>query len=126
VEAEAAEGGKNLVMRKILLKPEKELVKKTSLFRTACKMKDKVCKVIIDSGRTDNLVSTEMVEKMELKKTTHPNPYKVSWLQKGHQVMVSQQWQVEFKIGGYKDEILCDVIPMDVCHILLGRPWQYG
>ena len=34
--------------------------------------------------------------------------------------MVSQQCQVEFNIGGYKDEILCDVIPMDVCHILLG------
>jgi hypothetical protein len=31
----------------------------------------------------------------------------------------------EFKIGGYKDEILCDVIPMDVCHLLLGIPWQY-
>jgi hypothetical protein len=39
--------------------------------------------------------------------------------------MVSQQCQVEFKIGGYKDEILCDVIPMNACHILLGRPWQY-
>ena len=25
----------------------------------------------------------------------------------------------------YKYEILCDIIPMDVCHILLGRPWQY-
>ena len=21
---------------------------------------------------------------------------------------------------------MCDVMPMDVCHILLGRPWQYG
>jgi hypothetical protein len=39
--------------------------------------------------------------------------------------MVSQQCQAEFKIGGYKDEIFSDVIPMDVCHILLGRPWQY-
>jgi hypothetical protein len=29
-------------------------------------------------------------------------------------------------IGGYNDKILCDVIPMDVCHLLLGRPWQYG
>jgi hypothetical protein len=81
--------------------------------------------VIIDSGSTNNLVSTEMVEKLELKTIAHPRPYKVSWLQKGHQVMVSQQCQVEFKIGGYKDEILCDVIPMDVCHILLGRPWKY-
>jgi hypothetical protein len=32
---------------------------------------------------------------------------------------------VEFKIGGYRDEILCYVIPMDVCHILLGRPWKF-
>jgi hypothetical protein len=28
-------------------------------------------------------------------------------------------------IGGYKDEILCDEIPMEVCHILLGRPWNF-
>jgi hypothetical protein len=77
--------------------------------------------VIIDSGSTDNIVSTKMMEKLELKTTTHPNPYKVSWLQKGHQVMASQQCQVEFKIGGYRDEILCDVIPMNVCHILLGN-----
>jgi hypothetical protein len=71
------------VMRKVLLKLEKEIedsVQQTRLFRTACKTKDKVCKMIIDSGSTDNLVSTEMVEKMDLKTTTHPSPYKVSWL----------------------------------------------
>lgn len=28
-------------------------------------------------------------------------------------------------MGPYEDKILCDIIPMDVCHILLGRPWQY-
>jgi hypothetical protein len=39
--------------------------------------------------------------------------------------MVTKQCLVEFKIGAYRDEILCDVIPMDVCHILLGRPWQF-
>jgi hypothetical protein len=71
------------------------------------------------------LVSIEMVENLELETTAHLNPYKVSWLQKGHQVMVSRQCKVEFKIGGYRDEILCDVIPMDVCHVLLGRPWKY-
>jgi hypothetical protein len=128
VEAEAVEGGRNLMMRKVLLKPEKEPeepVQRTSLFKTVCKAKDRVCKVIIDSGSTDNLVSTEMADKLELKTTAHPNSYKVSWLQKGHQVMVSQQCQVKFKTGGYMDEILCDVIPMDVCHILLGRSWQF-
>jgi hypothetical protein len=66
-----------------------------------------------------------MVEKLELETTDHPSPYRVSWLQKGHQVTVTKQCLVEFKIGGYNDKILCDFIPMDVCHLLLGRPWQY-
>jgi hypothetical protein len=128
VEAEDAEGGRSLMMRKVLLKLEKEAehpVQRNKLFQTACKTKDRVCKVIMDSGSTDNLVSTEMVEKLELETIEHPSPYRVSWLQKGHQVNVTKQCLVEFKIGGYKDEILCDVIPMDVCHLLLGRPWKY-
>jgi hypothetical protein len=66
-----------------------------------------------------------MVEKLELETVAHPSPYKVLWLQKGHQVTITKQCLVEFKIGDYRDEILCDVIPMDVCHLLLGRPWKY-
>ena len=39
---------------------------------------------------------------------------------------VSQSACVTFSIGKkYKDEIWCDVVDMDVCHLLLGRPWQY-
>jgi hypothetical protein len=64
VEAEFVEGRRSLMMRKVLLKPEKELENSTqrnSLFRTSCKTKDRVCKVIVDSSSIDNLVSTEMV-----------------------------------------------------------------
>ena len=28
-------------------------------------------------------------------------------------------------MGNYKDNVLCDVVPMEACHILLGRPWQF-
>jgi hypothetical protein len=56
----------------------------------------------VDSGSTDNLVSTEMVEKLELETIEHPSPYRVSWLQKGHQVNVTKQCLVKFKIGGIK------------------------
>ena len=116
------------MMRKFILKLEKEVenpAQRKRLFRTACKTKDKVCKVIMDNGSKNNLVSTEMVEKLELETIEHPSLYRVSWLQKGHQVNVTKQCLVEFKIGGYNDKILSDVIPMDVCHLLLGRPWQY-
>ena len=30
-----------------------------------------------------------------------------------------------FQIGSYQDEVRCDIIEMDACHILLGRPWQF-
>ena len=32
---------------------------------------------------------------------------------------------VSFHIGRYEDEILCDVVPMQASHMLLGRPWQF-
>ena len=28
-------------------------------------------------------------------------------------------------MGDCKDEIYCDVLPMDVAHVLIGRPWPY-
>ncbi|RDX68231.1 hypothetical protein CR513_52798, partial [Mucuna pruriens] len=30
-----------------------------------------------------------------------------------------------FAIGNYKDEVLCDVVPMEAGHILLSRSWQF-
>ena len=39
---------------------------------------------------------------------------------------VTQQCLVSIAIGwSYKDAILCDVIDKDICHLLLGRPWQH-
>ena len=32
---------------------------------------------------------------------------------------------IRFKVANYHDEVLCDVIPMQACNFLLGRPWQY-
>ena len=87
VEAEDTEGKISLMMKKVLLTPKKEVensIQRNRLFQTTCKTKDWACKVIVDSCSTNNLVSTEMVEKMELENIEHPSPYRVSWLQKGH------------------------------------------
>ena len=67
-----------------------------------------------------------MVEKLQLKMEDHPQPYKLSWLRKGNEVKVTKRCLVQFSIGkNYKDEIVCDVVPMDACHLLLGCPWQF-
>jgi len=98
------ETGEALMMNKVLLKPEKEsaeLAQRKALFRTMCKVKRKCCKMVIDSGSTDNLVSIEMVEKLGLKKIKHPVPYKVSWLHKEHQILVSEQCEIDLQVGTY-------------------------
>ena len=46
-------------------------------------------------------------------------------MQDDHKVLASEKCLVKFKIGSYHDEALYDIIPMDVYHLLLGRPWQF-
>ena len=41
------------------------------------------------------------------------------------EVKVNRQVLVSFSIGRYKDEVLCDIVPMHAGHILLSRPWQF-
>ncbi|GJZ33589.1 RNA-directed DNA polymerase [Tanacetum coccineum] len=73
----------------------------------------------------ENMVSLNMVGKLQLKTQDHPHPYHLTWLDKKKEFKVSKRCLVQFSIGEkYKDEVVCDVVPMDACHLLLGRPWQ--
>ena len=77
------EDGEALMLKRVLVNTEKQVhepVQRKSLFRIRCKSQGECCKMVIDSGSTDNMVSTNMVENMGLKRMKHPTPYKVSWL----------------------------------------------
>ena len=40
-------------------------------------------------------------------------------------MLVSEQCEIELQIENYKDKVLWKVMPLDVCHILLGRPCKF-
>ncbi|GKE50297.1 putative reverse transcriptase domain-containing protein, partial [Tanacetum coccineum] len=81
---------------------------------------------MIGPGSCDNLIAKEAVQKLGWKTVNHPKPYKLQWLKKGGEVTISKRVLVAFSVGTtYKDSVWCDVVPMDACHLLLGRPWEY-
>ena len=106
----------------MLLSGKNEPEQRRSLFHTRYRCEDKCCDVIIDGGSINNLVSEMMVTKLKMKRQKHSHPYRIAWVQDDHKVMVNEQCFVKLKIGSYQDEVLCDIIPMDICHMLLGRP----
>ena len=97
-----------------------------NLFRTTCTVEGKLCTLMIDSGSSGNFVSQVMVDKLKLKLKPLSKPYNISWFKEGGEVPITHQCLVSFSIGKYyKYQVMCDVMPLEVCHILLGRPWQY-
>ncbi|CAL9217648.1 unnamed protein product, partial [Arabidopsis halleri] len=125
-DCEAPSKGELLVAMKTLsvIAKTDEQEQRENLFHSRCIVNDKVCSLIIDGGSCTNVASETMVEKLGLKVIKHPKPYKLQWLNEDGEMSVSRQVTVPLSIGKYEDEILCDILPMDASHILLGRPWQ--
>ncbi|XP_056857832.1 uncharacterized protein LOC130507141, partial [Raphanus sativus] len=128
-EAESEEEpvrGRLLVTRRLLNLQTKaeETEQRENLFYTRCLVQGKVCSLIIDGGSCVNVASETMVAKLGLKVQKHPKPYRLQWLNEEGEMRVSTQVLIPIAIGKYEDEVLCDILPMEASHILLGRPWQ--
>jgi len=122
-----ADEGEMLLLRRILScqKGAKDDPRE-NIFHSRCTIQGKVCSVIIDEESCTNVVSLSMIEKPGLQTMTHRHPYSIQWLNQSKGIQVNSRCLVSFSIGkNYQDELWCDVIDIDACHILLGRPWLY-
>jgi len=73
------------------------------------------------------VASTTLVDKLQLKTEPHPHPYSIQWLNQGKRLKVSLRCLVSLSIGkSYVDKLWCDILAMDACHVLLGRPCDRG
>lgn len=96
-------------------------------FQTKCLVKEKICSIIIDVGSCKNLVSKALVKAFKLPTEPHPSPYQIGWMKKGSAIKVTEICKVPLAIGKHYNELVtCDVVNMEACHVLLGRPWQHG
>ena len=104
--------------------PVADCALRTSIFYTYVKINGQVCKLIVDSGSCVNAVSDTMIPRLGLATHPHPTPYDVSWIDTTS-LPVRLQSRVPVRINTYDDIVLCDVIPMKIGSIILGRPWLY-
>ena len=88
---------------------------KNEIFRPRCTINKRVCDLIINSGNVENIASKSLVTKLRLKTEKHLSPYKIGWIKKGMETLVTQQCRVTFSMCKcYVDEVVCDVKWMHV------------
>ncbi|XP_031405667.1 uncharacterized protein LOC116214398 [Punica granatum] len=115
-----------LVIRKLMLAPKQEdESQRNKLFQTRCLIKSRPFIVIINSGSQENIIRKAVVEKLKLPMEKHSNPYSVGWIKAVGEIRVNERCKVPFSIGRYRDEVYCDLVDMEACHLLLGHPWKY-
>ena len=88
-------------------------------------MNQKTCLVIVDGGSSANCISVDFCLKARIPTEPHPKPHKIQWLDEGGVIKVTKQAKVLLNFGPFSYTVLCEVVPMEACHILLGRPWEF-
>lgn len=96
-----------------------------SIFQTKFRFNEQLCSLVIDGGNCTNGISEETYRKLRLKTKSHLNLYKVAQINNKNS-KIHERCLVTYSIRSFRDQVLCDVLLLKVCHLLLGRPWLYN
>lgn len=89
-DVEMPVNGELMVVRRSLsvqVKEEEHHQQRDNLFHTRCLVNGKICSLIVDGGSCTNVASCTMVEKLRLKTTNHPRPYRLQLMEQISVVM---------------------------------------
>lgn len=76
----------------------------------------------MDNVSCCNCCNSRLIEKIVLTPIPHPHPYQLVWINQDGGIIVKNQVSVPIAIGKYKENVMCDIVPMEIHHIILGRP----
>jgi hypothetical protein len=100
--------------------------KRNELFHIRVVSKHTKIDTLFDPGSQVNLISEALVKKMGLETKPHLKPYPLGWVCDKSKLNVTKQCRVRFAIASKLiDEVDLDVVPLDICFIVLGSPYLY-
>jgi len=85
-----AEPNATISTTKIQKEEPEDLEEAKCLFHSKMWVKGSPLQFIVDSGREKNLISVEVVNRLGLPTTTHPQPYTIGWLHQGRDLHVNR------------------------------------
>jgi hypothetical protein len=81
---------------------------------------------LFDTGSQAKLISEDTTKKLNLETTPHPKPYPLGWICHNAKLHVTRRCKLRFSITANYIEVDLDVIPLDICGIVLGSPYLYN
>ena len=104
-------------------KEESRPIQGNGLFHFNAIICGRVAAVTIERFSSINLVSIEVVEKLQLSTCYLSEPYFLASAYGALQI--SHQAEVPITIGPHTEVVVCDISPvaLDSCHIMLGATW---
>jgi len=101
--------------------------KRDELFHIRVISKNQKIDTFFDSGSQVNLIFEETVNKLGLATIPHKKPYPLGWLNDKAQLQVTRQCKLKFSFGSaFADEVELEIIPLDICGIVLGSPYLHN
>jgi hypothetical protein len=95
------------------------------LFHSQMWVKGTPLHFIIDSRSQKNPISTYFFKWLAMSTMPHPQSYTIRWLCQGSDIHVNQQCRMSYSIKPFKDEVLCDVVPLEVYDVILLQPYLW-
>jgi hypothetical protein len=98
--------------------------KRNELFHIRVVSKHTKIDTLFDLGSQVSLISKALVKKMGLEMKPHSKPYPLGWVCDKAKLNVTKKCRVRFDIASKLiDEVDLDVVPLDICGIVLGSPY---
>ena len=76
-------------------------------------------------GSEKNFIYENLVKKLGLVTTPHPQPYNISWMKDGKELRITRQCRLAYFIKPFEDEVLCDMASLSVADALFSKPYLW-
>ena len=81
---------------------------------------------LFDSGSQVNIIYEATIKNINLETTPHTKPHTLSWVCDDAKFQVTRKCKLKFvDTTNFLDEVELDVVPLDICGIVLGSPYLY-